>query len=150
VTGRPARCDVCGDVVDSLHPWDVQTCSCGRLMLSGGAKHRQVHWSAEPGTGWTDLDQGVEDGVGVDLEHEHERERDESDAEPDAEPDTSPPDERSSAGAGPSWLAPRRGDGRLDRAPVDRLPLEEQLDHPIERRTMRSQQPRRPLLGLPQ
>ena len=55
MTGRPARCDVCGDVVDSLHPWDVRTCACGRLTVSGGPKHRQVQWRAEPGTGWTDL-----------------------------------------------------------------------------------------------
>jgi hypothetical protein len=41
--------------VDSRHPWDVQTCSCGRLTLSGGPKHRRVQWRAEPGTGWTDL-----------------------------------------------------------------------------------------------
>lgn len=41
--------------MDSLHPWDVQTCSCGRLTLSGGPKHRRVQWRAEPGAGWTDL-----------------------------------------------------------------------------------------------
>ena len=61
MTASRARCDVCGDIVGSSHPWDVRTCSCGRLTVSGGPKHRRVQWSAEPGAGWTDLGDEPED-----------------------------------------------------------------------------------------
>lgn len=129
---RPARCDVCGDVVETGHPWDVQTCSCGRLTLSGGPRHRQVRWRAEPGTGWTDLDEALADEASAD---------DDSDESPA---------ERSSAGAGSGRLTPRLGHGALDDAPVDGLPLEEQPDHAIEGDPVVAQQSRRPLLGFTQ
>ena len=55
--GRPhrARCDVCGGVIESHHDWDVVTCPCGRLCLSGGPRQRRVSWQADPGSSWTDL-----------------------------------------------------------------------------------------------
>lgn len=153
MTGRPARCDVCGDVVDSLHPWDVRTCACGRLTVSGGPKHRRVLWRAEPGAGWTDLAGEPEDGADEEA-HDDEADHDEAgDHEPDDTADdgaVSAPAGSSSAGAGSSWLTPSGGDGPLDLAPVDGLPLQEQLDDPVERGPVLGQQPRRPLLRLSQ
>lgn len=132
-TRRPARCDVCGDVIESRHPWDVQTCSCGRLTLSGGPKHRRVQWRAEPGTGWTDLEE--EPGTGDDG-------HDCADGESDAS--------RASAGGGPSWLSPGGADCCLDVTAVDGLPLEQELDDAVEGGSMLGQVLRRPLLGLAQ
>jgi hypothetical protein len=147
---RPARCDVCGDVVATRHPWDVQACSCGRLTLSGGPKHRQVRWRAEPGTGWTDLDEALDSEAVTDDDNPEASDHD--DAEPEgAHPDEgAPPEEHESAGAGSGRLTPRLGHGGLDRAPVDRLPLEEQPDHAIEGGPVVAQQSRRPLLGFTQ
>lgn len=50
-----ARCNVCGDVLESRHAWEDVSCSCGRLALSGGPDLRRVHWRADPGASWTDL-----------------------------------------------------------------------------------------------
>lgn len=50
-----ARCNVCGGVVESRHEWDVVSCLCGRLCLSGGRRWRRVNWQADPGASWTDL-----------------------------------------------------------------------------------------------
>ncbi len=126
---RPARCDVCGDVIESRHPWDVQTCSCGRLTLSGGPKHRQVHWRAEPGTGWTDLTESSADDDSADEDGGANR---------------------ASAGGGPSWLRPRGADGRLDVAAVDGLMLQQELDDAVERGPMVGQKLCSPLLGFAQ
>ena len=124
---RPARCDVCGDVVESRHPWDVQTCSCGRLTLSGGPKHRRVHWRAEPGAGWTDLDESSAGDDGADEDSEASS---------------------ASASGGASWLRPRGGDGGFDVTAVDGLPGQQQLDDAVERGAVLGQELCRPLLGL--
>ncbi len=50
-----AQCSVCGDIIESVHPWDSVSCSCGRLSLHGGPQRPQVFWKAEPGSSWTDL-----------------------------------------------------------------------------------------------
>jgi len=50
-----ARCEVCGGVIESTHPFETVTCSCGRLSLSGGPELRRVSWVAEAGAAWTDL-----------------------------------------------------------------------------------------------
>ena len=50
-----ARCEVCGQVLESTHAFETVTCSCGRLSLSGGPELRRVSWVAEPGAAWTDL-----------------------------------------------------------------------------------------------
>jgi ribosomal protein S18 acetylase RimI-like enzyme len=65
-----ARCNVCGVIVHSDHPWHVSTCDCGLLSLSGGPELRRVSWRADPGASWTDLSDAVEeedtmDGVEV-------------------------------------------------------------------------------------
>ena len=62
-----ARCHSCGGEVESRHPWDTQTCSCGRLSVSGGPQLRLVRWSVEPGSGWSAVeDDAVDDDSDVD------------------------------------------------------------------------------------
>lgn len=31
-----AECRKCGDIVESTHRWDYQTCSCGAIAVDGG------------------------------------------------------------------------------------------------------------------
>lgn len=31
-----ARCDRCGDVIESIHRHDFKTCSCGNVSVDGG------------------------------------------------------------------------------------------------------------------
>jgi hypothetical protein len=57
-----ARCNVCGEVIESRHPWETVQCSCRRLALSGGPQRRRVQWTADPGSSWTDLSDDAEVG----------------------------------------------------------------------------------------
>lgn len=148
MTGRPARCDVCGDVVDSLHPWDVRTCACGRLTVGGGPKHRQVQWRAEPGAGWTDLADEPEDGPDEPEDGPGDEGAGDGGAGDTGAADHEPADTSSSAGADSSRLRSGRGHRRFDLAPVDRLPLEEQPHDPVEGGSVLGKQPGRPLLGF--
>lgn len=56
-----ARCNVCGGVVESRHEWEVVSCLCGRLCLSGGRRWRRVNWLADAGASWTDLSDEAEE-----------------------------------------------------------------------------------------
>ncbi|HEV2369459.1 MAG TPA: hypothetical protein VGR90_06265 [Acidimicrobiales bacterium] len=67
-----ARCEVCGDVLESRHAFEVATCSCGRLSLSGGPELRRVRWSADPGAAWTDLSREDEADADDEFESDHE------------------------------------------------------------------------------
>ncbi|MHB1445441.1 MAG: DUF7695 domain-containing protein [Acidimicrobiales bacterium] len=49
------RCDACGGVIESAHPWDTSGCACGRLSIGGGPRRPWLRWSATAGSGWTDL-----------------------------------------------------------------------------------------------
>src|SRR5438874_1240538 len=50
-----ARCNACGSVVESTHPWDVATCSCGALTVSGGTARPHRAWNVSSGAGWSEL-----------------------------------------------------------------------------------------------
>jgi hypothetical protein len=53
---RPAvavRCESCGSVVSTTHPWDTVTCACGRLTVSGRPWQPTIAWLAAPGSGWS-------------------------------------------------------------------------------------------------
>jgi hypothetical protein len=50
-----ARCNACGTVVESMHPWDTVTCACGALTVSGGPERPWRSWNVVSGAGWTDL-----------------------------------------------------------------------------------------------
>src|SRR4051794_10422391 len=60
-----ARCDRCGATVESKHPWDVVTCECGSLTISGGTVRPHVSWTASAGGGWSDLSEYDHDDEGV-------------------------------------------------------------------------------------
>jgi hypothetical protein len=51
------RCESCLDVLTLRHAWDLATCSCGALMMSGRPTKPVVHWLSRPGGGWTELDE---------------------------------------------------------------------------------------------
>jgi hypothetical protein len=50
------RCESCLDVLTLRHAWDVATCSCGALMMSGRPTKPVVHWLSRPGGGWTEVE----------------------------------------------------------------------------------------------
>src|SRR4051812_43460544 len=50
-----ARCDRCGTTIESMHPWDVVSCECGSLEISGGIFRPHVSWMASAGGAWSDL-----------------------------------------------------------------------------------------------
>jgi hypothetical protein len=51
------RCESCLDVLTLRHAWDVASCSCGALMMSGRPTKPVVHWLSRPGGGWTEVDE---------------------------------------------------------------------------------------------
>jgi hypothetical protein len=51
------RCESCLDVLTLRHAWDVATCSCGALMMSGRPNKPVVHWLSRPGGGWTEVEE---------------------------------------------------------------------------------------------
>jgi hypothetical protein len=58
-----ARCDRCGTTIESMHPWDVVSCECGSLEISGGIFRPHVSWMASAGGGWSDLSEYQGDGA---------------------------------------------------------------------------------------
>jgi len=61
---RRLRCESCLEVLTLAHAWEVVTCSCGALTLSGRPARPAVHWLSRPGGGWTDLDTGADAAAG--------------------------------------------------------------------------------------
>lgn len=53
---KQLRCEGCLDVLTLRHAWDVRSCSCGALLLSGRPHRPSVHWLSRPGGGWTETD----------------------------------------------------------------------------------------------
>jgi hypothetical protein len=51
---KQLRCESCLDVLSLRHAWDVRSCSCGALLLSGRPNEPAVHWLSRPGGGWTE------------------------------------------------------------------------------------------------
>lgn len=47
-----ARCDSCGDTIESTHRHDFVTCSCGGLSVDGGLAYARRCFRSEE---WTDL-----------------------------------------------------------------------------------------------
>ena len=47
-----ARCDNCGDVIESKHVHDYVSCSCGRLAVDGGHEYLRRNFSPSE---YTDL-----------------------------------------------------------------------------------------------
>ena len=54
-----ARCQGCGDVIESLHGHDFRWCSCGSLAVDGGLFYLRRCFTE--GMGWTELSER-EDG----------------------------------------------------------------------------------------
>ncbi|MGH8981918.1 MAG: DUF7695 domain-containing protein [Acidimicrobiales bacterium] len=50
------RCSHCLDVLWSRHPWDVATCSCGAVAVSGRPADPRVDWHAAAPGGWAFVD----------------------------------------------------------------------------------------------
>lgn len=89
-----ARCNSCGDVLESLHAWHTVACSCGGLTLAGGPDLRRVHWRAEPGASWTDLSEEPETDTGdqeIGREGEDTSEEEPGAAEHGPDPGKEPP-----------------------------------------------------------
>lgn len=49
-----ARCNGCGDVIESTHVHDYKHCKCGAVFVDGGTKYLRRGWNPES-TGYTDL-----------------------------------------------------------------------------------------------
>ncbi|HXQ63178.1 MAG TPA: hypothetical protein VN796_12650 [Acidimicrobiales bacterium] len=56
---RRWRCETCSDVLALRHAWDVATCGCGALTVSGRPTKPAVHWVSRPGGGFTELSCGT-------------------------------------------------------------------------------------------
>lgn len=53
ITRNAARCDTCGDVIESKYRHDFHTCQCGNLSVDGGLDYTKR--ALTPGAEWTDL-----------------------------------------------------------------------------------------------
>ena len=53
LTRNAARCDGCGDEIESFHRHDFRWCSCGSLAVDGGLVYAKRCYSDE--VPWTDL-----------------------------------------------------------------------------------------------
>lgn len=51
-----ARCDRCGDEIESVHRHDFKWCSCGALAVDGGLAYTRRLFT--PGIPWTELSTG--------------------------------------------------------------------------------------------
>lgn len=47
LTRNAARCDGCGDTIESRHRHDFRTCSCGSLSVDGGLDYQRVLFMPE-------------------------------------------------------------------------------------------------------
>lgn len=54
ITVNRARCDECGDILESRDVHDFQVCSCGNLFVDGGTHYLRRGWRSE---NWTELSQ---------------------------------------------------------------------------------------------
>jgi hypothetical protein len=63
--GRPRRlrCEACLDELSLRHYFDLMTCSCGALTVTGRPARPTVHWLSRPGGGWSELDDDIESGA---------------------------------------------------------------------------------------
>ena len=52
---RPVRCEGCGAVLVLAHPFDVRTCLCGAVSVSGRPWRPTVTWLSRPGGGWSEV-----------------------------------------------------------------------------------------------
>ena len=59
ITRNAARCNYCGDVIESTYTHDFRTCSCGRVSVDGG--HDYLCRSYASSDCYTDLSETVED-----------------------------------------------------------------------------------------
>lgn len=56
-------CNRCGSIIESTHPWEAVTCACGDVTVSGGRQRPHRGLRANPGSGWSLIeDEGEEDG----------------------------------------------------------------------------------------
>jgi hypothetical protein len=53
---RRLRCEACLDELTLRHYFDLMTCSCGALTVTGRPARPTVHWLGRPGGGWSELD----------------------------------------------------------------------------------------------
>lgn len=51
LTANRARCDECGDVIESRHRHDFVSCTCGTLYVDGGLSYTRRGSSGS----WTEL-----------------------------------------------------------------------------------------------
>lgn len=51
-----ARCDLCGDEIESTHRHDYVACSCGHVAVDGGLAYARRCWGMTGGqaASWTD------------------------------------------------------------------------------------------------
>jgi hypothetical protein len=56
---RRVRCESCLVVLSLRHHWDVATCSCGALLVSGRPTRPTVSWLSRGGGGWTELEDEI-------------------------------------------------------------------------------------------
>jgi hypothetical protein len=54
------RCEACLEVLSLRHHWDVATCRCGALLVSGRPQRPTVSWLSRRGGGWTELEDETE------------------------------------------------------------------------------------------
>jgi hypothetical protein len=67
------RCESCLCVIALRHAWDVASCGCGALLLSGRPWRPTIHWLSGPGGGWSQVDDEIPPETGDDQEKEPER-----------------------------------------------------------------------------
>lgn len=45
LTRNAARCNICGDTIESRHRHDFRRCSCGNVFVDGGLDYRRCGWT---------------------------------------------------------------------------------------------------------
>jgi hypothetical protein len=56
---RRVRCESCLEVLSLRHDWDVASCSCGALLVSGRPNRPTVTWLSRRGGGWIELEDEI-------------------------------------------------------------------------------------------
>lgn len=49
LTRNAARCNACGDTIESTHRHDCRSCKCGAIFVDGGLAYMRRGWSGEAG-----------------------------------------------------------------------------------------------------
>lgn len=57
IVRNAARCDMCGDEIESTHRHDFKSCSCGNISVDGGKDYFRRGWGGGP---YTDLSEFTE------------------------------------------------------------------------------------------